>query len=84
MPTFKQLVLEIETLTQQKVALVRSDNGPSEFGSKFQDYLKEKGINFEPSPPYKHSLNGVVERAMAEVNKVARCLIYEAKAPESF
>lgn len=82
--TFKELIMEIETFTQQKVALVRSDNGRSEFGSEFQAYLKEKGIIFEPSPPYKHSLNGVVERAMAEVNKIARCLIYEAKTPELF
>lgn len=40
------------------------------------------GIRFEPSPPYKHSMNGVVERAMQTVNQRARSMIYHAKLPE--
>src|SRR5205814_2193863 len=32
-------------------------------------------------PPYKHSMNGVVERAMQTINKIARSLIYVAKLP---
>jgi hypothetical protein len=44
--------------------MVRADNIKGEFGSKFQNKYKEDGIQFEPCPIYKHSLNGVSERAV--------------------
>ena len=40
------------------------------------------GIQFEPSPPYKHSMNGVAEKAMELVNRRARSMIFQAKLPE--
>ena len=47
----------------------------------FQEELRSAGIQFEASPPYKHSMNGVVERAMQTINKLARLLIYAVKFP---
>ncbi|RFU23823.1 hypothetical protein B7463_g12518, partial [Scytalidium lignicola] len=61
---FKQLLQKVERECNTKVTFVRADNGKSEFGEQFQSYLKSLGINFEPSPPYKHSMNSVIECAM--------------------
>ena len=47
-----------------KVVMVRVNNIKGEFGSKFQNKCKEDGIQFKPCPVYKHSLNGVSERAI--------------------
>ena len=44
--------------------MVKADNAKGEFGSEFQNKCKEDGIQFEPCPAYKHSLNGVSERAV--------------------
>jgi hypothetical protein len=80
---FKQLVAELELETNQQVVFVRSDNGPSEFGIEFQTYLIGKAIHFELSPAYKHSLNGVIERLMGTINKIARSMMYHARAPHT-
>jgi hypothetical protein len=81
LPAFKEIKSWIEKESQgQKVVFVRADNGKGEFGIEFQTHLKNEGIQFEPSPPYKHSMNGVIERAMAEINKKIISMLYEAKA----
>ena len=79
-PEFKKIKALIERERGQKVEIVRSDNGTGEFGHMYQDYLSDEGIHFEPSPPYKQSMNGAIERAMQEINKLIRTFLYEAKA----
>ena len=76
---FKQLAKQIELESGAKIIFVRSDNGTGEFGTMYQEALLQEGIQFEPSPPYKHSLNGVIERAMGKINAVIRSLLYQAK-----
>jgi hypothetical protein len=83
-PLLKEIKLRVELETGLKVVFVRADNGKGEFSQTFQDHLKENGIQFEPSPAYKHSLNGVIERAMQDVNKLIRTLLYQAKLPETW
>src|SRR5579871_5952988 len=78
---FKQFKAMVENETGNKIQYFRADNGKGEFGAAFQDELKSAGIQLEASPPYKHSMNGVVERAMQTINKLARSLIYQAKLP---
>jgi hypothetical protein len=78
---FKNFMAMVELEMGNKIQFVRADNGKGEFSLAFQDELKAAGIQFEASPPYKHSMNGVVERAMQTVNKLARSMIYEAKVP---
>jgi hypothetical protein len=62
---------------------VRSDNGRGEFGAMFQEALLQEGVQFESSPPYKHSLNGVIERAIGKINAIIRSLLYQAKLHHS-
>ena len=47
-----------------KVVIVRADNIKREFSSEFQNKYKDNRIQFKPCPVYKHSLNGVSERAI--------------------
>ena len=77
----KHFKAKVELETSCKIVLLRADNGKSEFGKELQEELKIRGIQLEPSPPYKHSLNGVVERAMQTINKTVRSIIYEGKLP---
>ena len=80
-PVFKQLIEELEHKTGCKVIYVRADNGKGEFGVEFQNYLRTKSIIFEPSPAFKHSLNGVIERATRTFKDRARSMMYKATAP---
>jgi hypothetical protein len=59
--------------------MVRADNIKGEFGSKFQNKYKEDGIQFEPCPIYKHSLNGVSERAVYITDYKIRLLLFDSK-----
>jgi hypothetical protein len=79
---FKQFKAMVERQTRQPIVFFRSDNGPGEFGPKLILELKTQGIQFEPSVPYKHSMNGVVEKAIELINRRIRSMIYEAKLPD--
>ncbi|KAK6586848.1 hypothetical protein PZA11_000138 [Diplocarpon coronariae] len=78
-PKIKDLKKQLETENSTSVVYWRSDNGIGEFGGRFLLWLLEGGMTPEPSPAYKHSLNGVVERWMYEITKIARSCIYDAK-----
>lgn len=78
---FREIKSISELESNQKIIHIRADNGKSEFGTGFQSYRKEVGIQLEPSPPYKHSLNGVVERWMGSTETIARSILYEAHLP---
>ncbi|KAI0994531.1 hypothetical protein K3495_g13650, partial [Podosphaera aphanis] len=45
---------------------------------QWQTWLKELGIQFQPSVPYKHSQNGVAERAIATIFNISRSMVYHA------
>jgi len=50
----------------------RSDNGSGEYSnSVFLGLLGEKGITFEPSPPYTQHKNGTAERMIQTLNAKA-------------
>src|SRR5277367_2883778 len=75
-PIIVEVKSEIEIATGNKIAEVRADNGKGEFGAKFQDHLKAIGIHFELYLAYKHSMNGVVERAIYIVDCKARSMLF--------
>ena len=80
-PAFRQLQKELEREANMKIVFVRADNGKGEFGSMFQDHLSQEGMQFEPCPPYKHSMNGVAERLIQMIDQLARSMLYQAKLP---
>ncbi|KAI0994010.1 hypothetical protein K3495_g14173 [Podosphaera aphanis] len=81
---FKQIIVMVEIQSENKVWYIRADNGKSEFGPAFTDYLKERGTQFEPCPPYKHLMNGVAERAIGILATYARSMLFEAQLPHQF
>lgn len=83
-PKIQEIVQIVKKETGEEVAYFRCDNGSGEFGADFKEWLRPQGIRHEPSPPYKHSLNGVVERAIQTMDNIARSMIFEAKLPLIF
>jgi len=65
--------------TGEKCAYFRADNGTGEFGYTFQESLVVNSVQFEPSPVFKHSLNGVIERAIGIIAIIARSIMYKAR-----
>ena len=51
---------------------------------RFQNGLTAQGIKFEPCPPYKHTMNGVIERAIYTTDCKARSLLFEGSLPGEF
>ncbi|KAI0992438.1 hypothetical protein K3495_g15747, partial [Podosphaera aphanis] len=80
----KQIIASVELQSGNKLCYMRADNGKSEFGPAFTDFLKERGTQFEPCPPYKHSMNGVAERAIGLLSTYARSMLFEAQLPHQF
>ncbi|KAI0993135.1 hypothetical protein K3495_g15049, partial [Podosphaera aphanis] len=80
----KEIIAQVELESGQKLVYFRADNGKSEFGSEITDMLSEKGVQFEPCPPYKHSMNGVAERAIGIIATYARSMLFEAHLSHHF
>jgi hypothetical protein len=60
----------------------RSDNGTGEYNNaKFQKFLTDAGIQYEPAPPFTQHKNGVAERMIRTINSKARCILIDAKLP---
>ncbi|KAI1004535.1 hypothetical protein K3495_g3674 [Podosphaera aphanis] len=81
---FKQIIAMVEVQSENKVWYIRADNGKSDFGPAFTDYLNERGTQFEPCPLYKHSMNGVAEREIGVLATYARSIMFEAQLPHQF
>jgi transposase InsO family protein len=63
----------------------RCDNGSGEYNnSMFLGLLGEKGIAYEPAPPYTQHKNGVAERMIRTLNTKARSMMWEANVPTKF
>src|SRR5436305_2422299 len=52
-----------------------SGNGNEYDGQLFQNYLMDNNIKYEPSPPYKQSMNGVAEWKMHTTNCMAGSIL---------
>jgi transposase InsO family protein len=68
-----------------RIKRFRSDNGSGEYSnSVFLGLLGEKGITFEPSPPYTQHKNGTAERMIRTLNTKARSMMWDANVPIKF
>jgi len=68
-----------------RIKRFRSDNGTGEYSnSVFLGLLGEKGITFEPSPPYTQHKNGTAERMIRTLNTKARSMMWDANVPIKF
>ena len=78
-PALDKIRKRAEQLTGEKCAYFRANNSISEFGYIFQESLIVDKIQFEPSPAFKHLLNGIIEQAIGIIAIIARFIIYEAR-----
>jgi len=68
-----------------RIKCIRSDNGSGEYSnSMFLGILGEKGITYEPSPPYTQHKNGTAERMFRTLNTKARSMMWDANVPIQF
>ncbi|GJQ98935.1 putative ribonuclease H-like domain-containing protein [Tanacetum coccineum] len=80
----KNFIKEIENLVDNKVKIIRSDNG-TEFKNKvMDDFCREKGIKREYSIARTPQQNGVVERKNRTLIKAARTMLADFKLPTTF
>ncbi|KAI0992577.1 hypothetical protein K3495_g15608 [Podosphaera aphanis] len=81
LPLLKEIIMEIQRSTSRQVTFMTTDNGTGEFGIRWLIWLKEFGIQSQPSVPNKHSLNGVAERAITIIFNFARSMVYHGNIP---
>ena len=61
MSVFKELHARVKRETDQKLKVVRVDNG-GEYRGQFEEYCQLKGIRLEYTVPKMPELNGLAER----------------------
>ncbi|KAI0998284.1 hypothetical protein K3495_g9912 [Podosphaera aphanis] len=79
-----QFIATVELQSGNKLCSMRANNGKSESGPPFTEFLKERGTQFELCPPYKHSMNGVPERTVGSLATYATAMLFEAQLPHQF
>ncbi|KAI0995703.1 hypothetical protein K3495_g12479 [Podosphaera aphanis] len=79
LPAIKETVAHLQLSSGEKVAFFRADNGSGEFGQLWKDWCRQSGIEVQPSPRYKHSLNGVAEQAIGHLFQLAKSMIFHAQ-----
>ena len=80
---FKQFQASVERETGKKLKCIRTDNG-GEYCGPFDEYCKHQGIRHQKTPPKTPQLNGLAERMSRTLMERVRCLLSEAKLPNSF
>lgn len=76
---FIEFVNLVENQLNKRIKKFQCDNGREYLNSKIFDFIKVKGIELLPCPPYVHELNGVAERFNRSAMDIGRCLAREAK-----
>jgi hypothetical protein len=79
-----QYIEKIKTKFQRKPKTLRTDRGTEYTNKKFQDYLKEEGIEYQTTVGYAPEQNGIAERKNRTLIEAARSMLFDAKLPEYF
>ena len=69
----------VENQFNKKVKKLQCDNGRKYVNKEILNFVKYKGIQLLPYPPYVHELNGVAERYNRSAIDIGRCLMREAR-----
>ncbi|KAI3745792.1 hypothetical protein L6452_08201 [Arctium lappa] len=80
----KSFILRIENQTNQKVKIIRSDNGTEFKNIDLNTFCEEKGIERQYSAPRTPQQNGVAERRNRTLIEAARSLLADSKLPITF
>lgn len=79
---FKNMV---ENQTESKIKIFRTDNGREFCTSNFKRFLKDYGIIYQTTNPYKPEQNDSSERMNRTlIERATRCLLFDAKLEKNF
>ncbi|GBL78228.1 Retrovirus-related Pol polyprotein from transposon TNT 1-94 [Araneus ventricosus] len=81
---FKEVKNLLERQSGCKVKFLQSDRGGEYIGEKFDDYLKELGIQRRLTVKSTPEQNAIAERKNRTLLDIARCSIIQSKLPLSF
>ena len=74
----------IETQSNCKIHVIRSDNRTEYISEKFNRFCEDAGIEHQLTAPYSPQQNGVVERKNRTVMEMTRCLLHDKRLPKKF
>lgn len=75
----QEMIALMEKTTGRSVKRLRSDNASELLSNRFQNWLRERGIQHETSPVYSPESNGKAERILQTLMNTTRCLLRMGK-----
>lgn len=81
---FKQFKSMAENQTNQKIKVLRSDNGGEFCSREFEGFLKSSGIIHQKTNAYTPEQNGVSERLNRTIVEKAKCLLFDGGIEKRF
>ena len=68
----------------KEIKIIRTDGGGEFLNKRFQQYLREAGIQHTVSPPYSPAQNGLAERINHTIMQNARCILQDSTLSETY
>jgi transposase InsO family protein len=81
---FKQYKALVENQSHKRIKVLRTDNGGEYISHQMQSFLKENGIEWQPTAPHTPEHNGVAERMNRTLLDTARTMLIEANLDNKF
>jgi transposase InsO family protein len=78
---FKEFKALIENLYENKIKILRSDNGGEYTSKEFVNFCKDVGIKRKLTTPYNPQQNVVVERKNKTILEVVKTMIHDQDLP---
>lgn len=74
----------VETQTERKIKVFRTDNGAEYCSKEFDNFFRVNGITHQLSNVYTPQQNGVAERINRTLVERAKCMIFDADLDKSY
>ena len=81
---FQAYKARAEKSAGREMKSLRSDGGGEYMGNRFQQYLREEGIQYIVSAPYRPSQNGLAERMNRTIIDNGRCILQDSQLSPTF
>ena len=78
------IIPRLETQTDKKVKILRSDNGWDFANNELANFLGDRGIIGKQSLPYHHYQDGVIKRFNRTVAEMGRTVLSNSWLPQIF
>ena len=78
---FKEFKALIKNLSENKIKIIRSDNGGEYTSKEILNFCKDVGIKRELTTPYNPQQNGVAERKYKTILEAMKTMIHDQDLP---